>query len=147
MSLQIATVISSIAGLAVSGLKVCSLSSIPEAVDIRTPTIFPRPDGMITNFTQERLSQNSQPRLNVVYTLHYRFCHTPIGSGRGLFTQFPAMVNMISAFIDAVQANDTLTGAVDVAVAEIDAFGPVTDPSGIAFHGCDISITIMEFVN
>ena len=48
-------------------------------------------------------------------------------------------------FIDKMLVSDAVTGSVDLQVEDISAFGPVSDPSGKMFHGCDISFRILEF--
>lgn len=148
MSLQINTICESISDLNIAGVKIRGLDEIPEAVEQRQPTIFPKPDGFVTDFTVERNSfGGASEKETVHYTLNYRLCHTPLGSERGLFVSYPAMVECAFAFLDAIIGLGVLTGAVDILPADAVNFGPVSDPAGNMFHGCDIQLRVMEFVN
>ena len=89
----------------------------------------------------------STAKMTVYYTLSYRLCHTRLGSGRGLFDVYDDMVAIAAAFLDAVLAIDVLTGAVDIMPSDAVNFGPVVDPAGDGFHGCDFALDITEFVN
>lgn len=151
MGLQIVTVAESIADLSVTGVDIKDLDKIPEegnAMDV--PVIIPKPDGFITGFRHApvSLSSGSGRQVDVFYILTYRLLHSEIGEGMdGLFTTYPAMVALTALFLDEIIANDTLPGAVDAKPLTIPIFGPVADPVGNMFHGCDIGIEIMEFVN
>jgi len=149
MALEIAQICTSIAGLDVAGVTIADLDQIPEQVTSRKPMIFPRPDGFVSNFIMERNSfgGGSTAKMTVTYTLNYRLCYAPIGEGRGVFDIYPNMVEKAFLFLDAVLAIDTLTGLEDITPGDVIDFGPVTDPAGNLFHGCDILINIMEFVN
>lgn len=150
MALAIATIADSIAALNVTGLMICDLDQIPEAATTRTPILFPKPDGFVTDFEYEPVSQGdgATALANVTYTLTYRFCYTPIGAERGLFATYPAMVAMAAAILDAIISIDNATaGAVEIVPLSIPVFGPVVDPANNGYHGCDISLLVKEFVN
>ncbi len=151
MALAIATVCDSISGLSVSGAEIRDLDQIPEQADFRQAVIIPRPDGFVSNLRVVRDSQGSNStvlaRYTIRYRLTYRLLYAPIGSGRGLFDKYPDMIAKAFLFLDAILANDLIRGAVDIAPAEISAVGPVSDPSGKVYHGCDIPIDVTEFVN
>jgi len=151
MALSIQTVTNSIAALSVSGVTLYDIDEIPaEGKSRDVPMIIPRPDGFISNFLYERKSFGPETvaAIDISYTLTYRLLHSKIGSGRsGLFDTYADMVAKVSLFLDAIIASDTITGAVDVQPFSIGEFGPVADPMGEAFHGCDIGINILEYVN
>ena len=151
MALQIGTVAASIAALVIDGVDILDIIEIPtEAKKRDTPYIVPKPDGFITDFFPERksLGPGSTAAFDVTYTLTYRLLHSKIGTGRsGLFTTYSDMVTKAALFLDAIIENDTLTGAVDSFPSSISNFGLVSDPLGNAYHGCDIGIKVMEFVN
>lgn len=150
MSLAIVTVADSISKLSVSGVTLKDLDGIPTRVRKRDcPIFYPKPDGFISGFTPERVSMGSgsTAQLNVNYNLNYRFLFTPIGSERGLFALYPTMVAKVVLILEAVLANDIITGLVDFQVIDVGEFGPVEDPMGNFFHGCDFSLEILEFVN
>jgi hypothetical protein len=149
MSLAIATICESIAALDVDGVRIADIDAIPEAADARRASIIPRPDGFITNFTmvRESFGGGSTSKMTITYRLTYRLLFAPIGEGRGLFAVYPDMVAAAYRFLDAILAIDTMTGLVDIIPVDALSFGPVTDPAGNAFHGCDIVLEVNEFVN
>lgn len=149
MAMEIATIIDSISALSVDGLKICDLNEIPEVVDARQPVIYPKPDGFITSLVLEldSFGGGSTAKMHITYNITYRLCYAPVASGRGLFEVYPQMVAAAYRFLDAVIAIDTLTGVEDIRPADALNFGPVADPSGNYFHGCDIVLAVMEFIN
>ena len=151
MALQIATVADSISKLSVAGATLKDIDELPKKGTVRnTPVIIPKPNGFLSNFKPERDSfgPGTTAKITVTYTLTYRLLHSEIGTGRtGIFSTYAAMVAITSLFLDAIIANDTVTGAVDLEAADVTEFGPVADPMGKMFHGCDIAINIMEYVN
>lgn len=150
MALAIATVADSISKLTVSGVILKDIDEIPSSVaDRDTPMIIPRPDGFISNFRFQRDSfgAGGDAKITVRYTLLYRLLAAKVGSGRGLFDVYDTMITKTGLFLDAIIANDAITGAVDIIAAGVENVGGVGDPAGNIFHGCDISIDVMEFVN
>jgi hypothetical protein len=150
MSLQITTIAHSISVLSIAGVKVFDLHSIPEGLDPRSaPALFPKPDGFITGLKVERDSMGlaATAQKTASYTLHYVYCHSLVGEGRGLFDVYPAVIANIALILDTVIANDTLNGAVDISAADVSSVGPVTDPAGAVFHGCEFAFDVMEYIN
>jgi hypothetical protein len=150
MGLQAAAVATSIAGLTVTGVTMCDISAIPEGVNPRDcPIIYPKPDGFLSGLSVEINSTGTgtSAKKTVRYTLTYMFVYAPIQSERGLFALYPDMVAKALVFIDAVLANDSITGCVDIFPQDIMNWGPVTDPAGVAFHGAEIAFRVTEFVN
>ena len=152
MALQIVTVADSISKLLVTGVELKDIDKIvTEGHKRNIPMIIPRPDGFISGFLYERESfgPGSTAAINISYTLTYRLLHSKIGTGRsGVIDKYSDMVAKVGLFLDAIIANDTITGAVDIQPFGISEFGPVSDPAGSAvFLGCDIGINVMEFVN
>jgi hypothetical protein len=149
MALQIKTITDSISLLAVKAAQVRDLDEIPETAGARLPLIFPRPDGFVSDFTMVRDSYGggSTAMMTVEYNLNYRLCYAPVNVDRGLFAPYPEMVQVAFAFLDAVLAVDTMDGLIDITPADITSFGPVPDPAGNMYHGCDITLHIKEFVN
>jgi len=152
MALQIVTVADSISKLTVTGATMKDIDEIPETTDMMdVPMIIPKPDGYLSGFRMLRvgLGPGTSAAINVAYTLTYRLLHSEVGEGMdGIFSTYSAMVAIVGVFLDAIIANDTITGAVDLQAASITEFGLVYDSTGkVAFHGCDIGIEILEFVN
>ena len=149
MALQISTICESIAALDIDGVNILDIDRIPEQADSRRAVIFPKPDGFVTNFVMVRDSfgGGSTAEMTVTYRLNYRLCYAPISTDRGLFAVYPDMVAAAFRFLDAILAINTMTGLVDITPFDILSFGPVADPAGSMFHGCDIILEIKEFVN
>lgn len=150
MAQQIREICKAIADLHVEGLNIRALDDIPETVNVRDcPIIYPSPDIFNTNytFTRDSFGGGSVAMRTVYYDITYRLCYAPVGSGRGLFDVYDKMVAMAYAFLDAILAIDIITGAINVDPASIRIAGPVLDPAGYSFHGCDITLTVTEFIN
>jgi len=144
------TIADSISKLSITGINIRDLDKIPAVVRNRDcPILYPRPDGFISGFEPDRITtgDGSSAKMDVRYTLTYTFLESPIGSDRGLFGVYPSFVANVAKILDAILLNDKITGAVDIRAVDVGAFGPVADPAGNAFHGCDIAIEILEFVN
>jgi hypothetical protein len=148
MTLSVVTIADSISKLSVTGVKIKDINEIPEnANEFDCPMVIPKPDGFVSNFEVERaaVSQGTSAVWNVRYNLTYRLLHSELGSGLGLFDVYDDMVAIVMAFVDKILISDAVTGAVDVEVEDISSFGPVSDPAGTMFHGCDIVLRILEF--
>jgi hypothetical protein len=149
VALNTVAICTAIAGLTVSGVRMLNLDAIPEVADPRdVPAMWPRPDGFIEDVNVQVDSfGSSQAKKTVTYTLVYVYAHSPLGAGRGLFDTYPDTVVKACAILDAIIANDAIQGAAIDITPSAGAFGPVGDPSGNAFHGCEIRVAVTEFVN
>lgn len=148
MALAVVTIANSIAALSVSGVTLKDLDEIPQAVLPRDcPMIYPKPDGFLSGLVIEIDSFGStSAKKTVRYNLSYMFLYCPVGTGRGLFDVYAGMVAKALAFLDALIANDALTGAIDIQPAGVLQFGPVPDPAGNLFHGCQVDLAVQEFI-
>lgn len=131
-----------------NGLNVRDIDLIPEAVAPRDcPVLYPRPDGLVSGFTVTPQSYGSGPtsgrKIDVTYSINYRLAYAPIGSGRGLFDVYNAMVAKVIEILDMLIANDALA-SIDITPA-IGTWGVVQDPAGGAFHGVDITLNVLDF--
>ena len=146
---QIDTVTNSIAAWSISGVTIRDIHDIPEDVILLGPILFPRPDGFVTDmqFTRESQGGAGTAMMNLSYTLNYVYCHTPIGSGLGgLFSTYSGLITNLALIIEKVFASDNASGAVDLQLAGVSNVGPVSDPSGKAYHGVEIALRITEFI-
>ena len=149
MALAFATVTNSIAALSVSGVTIKDIDEcIAEVLERDCPLIQPGPI-FITNLSVERDSQGpgSSALKTATYTFNYRMFFAPAGAGRGYFDLFDGMIAKAGLFLDAIITDDALTGTVDISPVGVLDFGIVTDPSEVAFHGCDFQLQVQEFVN
>jgi len=147
MALALLTITNSIAAISVTNVTILDADQIPLEPDSRASYLFPKPNGFLTGFSLTRNSQGQRTALMTVeYDLHYTFCGFRIGKGR-MLEIYAEMVTRVMAIIDAALALDGLTGAVEFDPQDIPDFGVINDPAGNAWHGCEITFHIMEFVN
>lgn len=145
MALSADGVATSIAGLSVSGLTIKDLDGIPEEVLARDcPIVFPDPGNFMTNLAVTRQSFSTAKK-DVTYTLNYVYLFAEVSEGRGLFDVYQGLVQGALAFLDAIIANDTLNGAIDITPQGILNFGPEVDPSNNPFFGTTLAFDILEF--
>jgi len=151
MALAIVTVASSIASMSITGVTMKALNNISSAVQPRDcPLIQPAPENFISGMTVTRdaYGPDAQARKTARYTLNYRFFYMPIGVDRATyFAKYSDFVTLAAAILDAFIANSSPAGAVDLTPPEAFNFGIVQDPTGTQFHGFDVPLGIMEFIN
>ncbi len=148
MTLSVVTIADSISKLSVTGVDILDLDELKDTVlNGECPVVYPSPDGFVSAFEVERaaMSEGTSSVWNISYTLTYRFLHSELGIGMGLMDKYGGMVDKVMDFVDKILVSDTVTGLVDLEVEDISAFGPVSDPSGKMFHGCDIALRVLEF--
>ena len=149
MSINAVTVADSISKLSVSGVGLKDLDEIPNGVLSRDcPLILPAPDFIqVASIERDTFGSGSGAKWTFDYTLNYRLFYKEAGTGRTLGSIYPALVAKAMLFVDAIIANDALTGALDANFGGLTGFGIVPDPTDKLFWGCDIQIAITEFVN
>lgn len=149
MTLAIATLCNSIAGISVTGLTVKDIDEIKEEFLPRDcPVLYPEPVDFVTNLTADRAAfgVGSGSRWNVEYDLKYTLLYAPIGSGRGMEMISPT-VTLAFAIVDAILALSTLSGAVLVTFGGLSMPGPMGDPAGTGFFGVQITLHVLDLVN
>ena len=148
-TLNWSTVTNSIAALSISGVTVKDIDEITDSMSMQTAILSPRPDGFISDITitRDSFGTGGAEKMTAIYTLTYRYYHAPIAGGLGgLFSTYSGMITNIDAICEAILNNDAITGCVDILLAGISELGPVEDPSGNIYHGCDLSFQVTEFV-
>ena len=145
---KIATVFNSIAALSVAGVTLKDVDEIPEAVLVRhCPVLFPDPDTPVSNVRVEPQSTGAgTDGLNDVrYTLNYVYLHAPVGEGRYITKNVSGMVAKAVLILNALIANDAVTGSIDIEPRIEGEFGVMVDPSGAQFWGFRLAIDVLEF--
>ena len=153
MALNSTAIATAIAALSISGVMIKDISGIPDQVQVRDcPIMYPDPQGLVRGGNAEE-SQKGPATFgtpttrywifNRVYT--YTYLHAPVGSGRGLYEHYAAMLASQDSIITAITALDVDT--VDVNKIEISRMGVVPDPAGSQFYGYSISVTLRERIN
>ena len=146
MTLNIATIVSNIAALDISGVKIKDMDEISAAFSDRDcPVLFPEPAGFVTDFNVVQDSFGPYAKKTATYILHYTFLFMPVGAGREL-ERYGAMVETAFSVLDAIIANENLSGAVEMDATDALEFGPVPDPAGSLYLGCRFAFLITEFV-
>ena len=156
-SIKITTVTASIAALTVSvtnalgtsvTLNIKDVSAIPEAVNQQDcPVLAPRPDSFVTDFSVTRDSFGADSALkSAAYTLHYEFFYAPMLQGVGLFEKYDEMVTAAAVILNHLATNTALSGSTDILPASVPAFGAMADATGTLFHGCEIALRVMQYM-
>ena len=151
MAIALRSIVTNIAAISVTGLTIYDLDDLKDALDVSAcPVLYPDPVNFVTNL---RVEMNSfeitgGAKKTIYYTLTYIFAYAPAGSGRGLFDKYPGMVDLAADILDALQAaRTTISGSLLFDINTIAGFGPVADPAGNIFHGCQFLLDCQEFIN
>lgn len=146
INVNFTAVASSIAALSVSGVTIRDLDEIPTSCTVLVPCLIPKPDGYITNLsvTPDTYGTLGTGKLTLKYTLTYRYLHAVIGASLD-FGVYNGLIANTAAILAAILALDYANGVQDMRVNTITAIGPVEDPAGNSYHGCDIVINIEQF--
>lgn len=146
INVQFDTVAASIAALSISGVRVFDIDQIPEDCRMQVPALIPRPDGYITDLspTVQSFGSGGTAKLDLSYTLTYRYLHAPLGTAQ-LFSTYSGMIAKLALILETIFANDVVSGAVDLQTVALSDVGPVEDPAGNMYHGADISFRVLEF--
>lgn len=148
ITVNFVTVADSLASLQINGVTVLGLDQIPEDAKNIAPCFFPRPEDFISDITFERMSYgaDSVAKMDMTYTLTYRYLHAPIGAGGGLLAVYGAFMVGLAKILKAIFSDSTPSGAVDMVLAGISGIGPIEDPAGNEYHGVEIALRVLEHV-
>ena len=142
------TVVTSIAGLTVSGVAMKGTDGIPPSGSMVCPIFFPQPNGFVSDLSVVRTTFgiNGAGRLDVTYALNYVYLHAPVGGSLGTFELYAGMVTNLAAILNAIMSNDTISGAADIKPGGIADMGVVADPAGKEYWGTLLVINVLEYV-
>ena len=147
MAIALAAICESISTIEVSQVRIKDLDEIPEGILPRDcPVLFPEPINFVTDFTAtpHSFQRGSGSKWELHYRLHYKFCYAPVGSDRGLVL-YDDMANKAMQIIDAIlRVTVDVSGATRVTIGDALNFGPVTDPAGELYLGCEIVLAILD---
>lgn len=145
-ALHLSDVATAIAALDIEGVTIKDLDEMPQAVDEREcPVLGPssHDPAFLTDWEQTRISVAGNRQM--VYTLNYKLFQAPVGKDRGLFKQFPALVDTAQKIADAFNGLTAVTGCKHIRLEAMPAFGPVADASAQLFHGATLAFRVTEF--
>lgn len=148
MSLAISKVCSSITALGIAGVNILDTDGIPPDATRQTPLLIPSPQ-LVTNFVTRRVTFGTPTTAEkeAEYDLNYVFLYMPIGAGRTGLDAYQQMIKLTQDIIDEVLDNDAITGAVDIEPQGGLNFGPITDPAGNTYLGCNIVFHVIDYLN
>ena len=136
MSLTTETLITSISNLSITlrsakTLTILTDSTVPESALGLGGVMFPRPNDFITDMVieQDTYGHNGSEKQTIKYSMHYVFCDNPVGSGRSLGNNYDVLLADVLAILNKVAISDTLGGAIDFRLGDLEGFGTVLDPT------------------
>jgi hypothetical protein len=143
-TVDVGTVMASIAGLTISGVTVRGESGVADSMLANTAVLAPRPEKFITGVHLVHVEQTQQQN-NFYYTLHYRYYHCAIGSVN-MTNSWTGLLTNVAAILAALSSHTTLAGSIDSEDPIVEILGPVSDPAGNVYLGAEFAITIMQFL-
>jgi hypothetical protein len=147
-TIDFATVTNSISHLSISGVAVKDINELSDALGTLAGggILSPIPDNFITGYRAVPVDTSYQQQ-NVYYTLNFRYYHCPIGGGmNGLFSAYAGLIANLALILKAFCSSVTLSGAMTNGAPQVLRVGPVQDAAGNQYHGADIAINIMQFL-
>jgi len=144
--LQATTTATAISQLAISGLRIKDLTSIPQSINPRDcPQMLPDVN-YISNFIPvpknlDRANGYWESTRNLNYWVFY----AEVGQGRGIFEHLQGMVNLFDRIAEKILSTDF--SGLDVVSMNLGGFGVIKDTNNKDYFGFSISITVSEFIN
>lgn len=140
------TVTHAIASLSISGVTIKDTHEMVDSLGLAYAVLCPRPDNFVTNLAITPANIN-KTALDVNYTLNYEYYHCQVAGGLGgLFGDYAPMLDKLALIIQAFSDDASLSGAVDNGECVIGQISIILDAAGNKYHGCDISINILQFL-
>jgi hypothetical protein len=139
------TVANSISNVALTGITILDLDEIPVNALMVCPVLFPRPDGYVSNLTvtNNAFGSGAAKPITLEYDLTYVYAHCPIGANLD-FGVYNGMVSNSAAIMSKFIESDAIAGVTDLTIGAV-TFGPVVDPAGNSYHGCEVVFHIQQF--
>jgi len=144
--MRVAEVATAIASLTIPGITIYDLDAMPQTISERQVPLFgpsANDPSFLTDWQARRITL--QGNWHNSYTLNYTLYHAPVGADRGLFKQYPAMVENARKIVEALQAIPRVDGCKAVELVGLPQFGPVFDAYGQQFHGASFALRVTEF--
>jgi len=149
VNVKISTVIASIAALSITDVTVLGLTDMPTHGNLAPQTLYPNAEkGIFGKVNSEPKTQGSggNEKITLEYDLYYRYLHcAPVGSVGGLYDITSGLITNIATIMVSFLTNDTVSGAINLALTDVSGAGIVVDPAGNEFLGCDFTLRITEF--
>jgi len=140
------TIANSISNISITGIKMLDIDKIPTNAAMACPVFYPRPDGYITELSvsNDAFGSGTGKPITLSYKLNYVYAHAAIGALLD-FGFYNGLISNIAAILSKLAESDAITGVTDLQIETITSVGPVNDPAGNVYHGCEIVLSIQQF--
>ena len=147
VNIQFPAVAESLSQLSISGVNVFDVDTIPADASRSCPALYPAPAGFITDleFVLQSFGNDANRKIDIAYTLNYRFLYAPIGSA-SLLQNYAGLIDKLAIIIEKILSNSTPDGAVNMDLLGVSNIGAMMDEAGqTMYHGVDIALRVLEF--
>lgn len=149
VSISFTAVPTALAALSISGVKILDIDKIPDSgLEMLTPVLFPDPANWISGIsvTRETMGVSGTGKYDLTYSLNYVYLHAPVGGNISDFGNFSAMITKLGLICTELANNDTLGSVDDLTIGSVSEPGFIEAPDGGIFHGCRLTLNVLEFV-
>lgn len=149
ISSLLADITEAISELSIDGVTVKDTNQIAASWVSLPNVLYPNPEEFITNFQlqYQSMPRGAEAKVDIRYTLNYRFLGTQIGDMGNLGKAYASMIGKVLLIIAAMmETTSPYDGRVDMELANV-TVGARVDPAGNGFHGADIALNIVEMQN
>lgn len=149
-TVNIAQIAQSIASLNYgNGIHSVDIYNLPVDAGKLCPLFAPNPDNFLTEplFERVTLGSNGVEAMNLEYNMHWVYYHAPIGANLGLFSVYGQMIENLAAILTKIFDNDATPEAIDIKLQDVPRIAIIKDPAGHDYHGIEIVLHILEYVN
>ena len=147
-SISLATVADSISKISVSGVTIKDVDELATSWSKQANIMYPKPENWITNakFTADSYGSNGSEAARFSCNMTYRFLGTQVGNMANFTAAYSNVITKLVLILNAILSNDVITGADDFRLVNQSNIGPLSDPAGNVFHGCDLTFWYEEFL-
>ena len=132
--MRVAQVASAIAALDIQGIKIVDLHQMKAALTDRDcPMLGPSQQQSVVSHGLDLAAALAAKGKTIATRSTTRSIRAPVGSDRGLFAQYPTLIENARKIVEAIQALPRVDGCKSITLAGMPAFGSVFDASGNSF--------------
>lgn len=148
ITINLPTVANKIADLSYdNNVRSFGLSKLPEDIESHCPLFCPRPDNFIERMTFTRVSfGGTTGAMNLEYDMTWTYYHAPFADNIDWFSHYSSMITSLTGIIKTILSDDTISEAVDLTVRDIARIGILRDTVGKEYHGVEIVLHVVEFI-
>jgi hypothetical protein len=150
MAVELAEVVSFIAGLSIAGVNIDDFDSIAVEFDTRRfPLLSPDTNAPVVmeSITRNSFGDGTTAKQTLVYLIPYVLACYEQGAERGPRIILPDIVETVTTVASALIKNDTPTDlTVDLQIRSMLINTLVNDPAGNSYHGAKFMLVVREFI-